>query len=75
MFLRKLALATAAGTLAILPVAAQAMPVERTSAPVVDQSELAGSGEFLNAIIIIAIAALGMAALLISDDDDRPVSP
>ena len=75
MFFRKLALATAAGALAIAPVAAQAAPVARIAAPVDDQSELGGGGELWNAIIIIAIAAIGMAALLISDDEDRPVSP
>ncbi|MXO75701.1 hypothetical protein GRI40_10775 [Altererythrobacter aerius] len=74
MIARKLALATAATTLALTPVAAYAAP-ERASAPATEQSQLGGGAEWVNALIIILIGAVGMAALLIADDDDNPTSP
>ena len=62
-----------------LPVAAQAAPAPstaRTAASVEDGSEFGGGSGFGNALIIIAIAAVGMLALILSDDDaDSPVSP
>ena len=72
MVFRKLALASAALTLAVAPVAAQAAP-SRAAAPITEESDLGGGNEFVNALIIILIAAIGMGALLLSDDD--PVSP
>lgn len=74
MFFRKLTTITAATFVLTVPIAAQAAPAARTSAPVSEESSLEGN-EWLNAIIIIAIAAAGMLALILTDDDDNPVSP
>jgi len=73
MKLRNLLFATAAASLAAAPVAAQAQSAERASQPVTAESEL--SGGIGPALIIAAIAAVGMIALIVSDDDDEdPVS-
>lgn len=70
----KLTAIAAAASLAGAPVALQAAadtaPMTRAAAPVEGESEIAGIGA---AGIIIAIAAIGMGALLIAEDDD-PVS-
>jgi hypothetical protein len=71
---RKLALITAAATLAAAPVAAQAAAPARAAAPVANESELGGS-DAMRALIIILIGAIGMGFLLLTDDDDSPVSP
>jgi len=72
MSFRKLTLAAAATSLAVMPVAAQAAPA-RANAPVTDESELGGS-DLWRALIIVLIGAIGMGVLLLSDDD-APVSP
>lgn len=72
---RKLALATAATTLAIAPIGAQAAAPLRAAEPVTEASDLAGGSDIVKALIIVLIAGIGMAALLIADDDDSPVSP
>ena len=73
MSFHKLTLAAAATSLAALPVAAQAAPMPRASAPIADESELGGS-DLVRALIIVLIGAIGMGVLLLSDDD-APVSP
>ena len=75
MTLRKLTAAMAAATLVAAPIAVQAAPVARASAPTTEQGSLGGGGEWANALIIVAIAVAGMLALILSDDDDSPVSP
>ncbi|RIV78218.1 hypothetical protein [Pelagerythrobacter aerophilus] len=73
MKLRNLLPAMAAASLVAAPVAAQAQVAERASEPVSGESELAG--RIGPALIIVAIAAVGMIALLVTDDDDEdPVS-
>ena len=74
MTLRKLTAAMATATLVAAPIAVQAAPVARASAPTTEQGSL-GGGEWANALIIVAIAVAGMLALILSDDDDSPVSP
>lgn len=76
MKLQQIIAAAALSSLAATPAIAQA-EVSRTSAPVQGEADAAfGSGEFVNALIIAAIAAVGMVALALSDDDDdAPVSP
>lgn len=61
----------AALALVAAPVAANAAPVERVSAPAAEESEL-GGGSFI--WIIIGIAAV-IGAILIFDGDNDPVSP
>ena len=75
MSFRKLTLAAAATSLAAMPVAAQAAQAApaRASGPAAEESELGGS-DLMRALIIILIGAIGMGALLLSDDDG-PVSP
>lgn len=74
MYFRKLTLAAAATTLAIAPVASQAAPIARSVAPMTDEADLGGS-DAMRALIIILIGAIGMVFLLLTDDDDNPVSP
>ena len=71
---RKLALASAAAMTVAAPVAAQSAPVARAAAPSSDESDLGGSN-IMRALIIILIGAVGMGFLLLTDDDDSPVSP
>lgn len=73
MSLRNLTAATSAALLAVTPLAVSAAPIERASAPTTEAADLRGGTEFLNAIIIMLIAAAGMAFLLLTDDD--PASP
>ena len=74
MKMRNLLFATAAASLAAAPVASQARLAERTSQPVSAESELGGHG-IGPALIIVAIAAAGMIALLVTDEDDEdPIS-
>ena len=69
---RKFALSTAAATLALAPVAAQAASAERTAAPMAAEDEqLVGN---LLWPILIAIA-IGVGIWLIVDDGDEPTSP
>ena len=63
----------AAASLVAAPVVAQAQVAERASEPVSGKSELAG--QIGPALIIAAIAAVGMVVLVVTDDDDEdPVS-
>lgn len=64
----------AAASLAVTPIAAQAAsaPVSRSSGPVSQESEMGGG--FGAALVIIAIAAAGMLFLILTDDEDEPVS-
>lgn len=74
MKLRHLTAASAAALLVTAPIAANAAPIERSAAPVAGESgELTSGSDFMKALIIILIAAAGMAFLLVTDDD--PVSP
>jgi hypothetical protein len=66
----RIASSLAAVSLLAAPIAAQAVPAERASAPAAEESELGGT--FL--LIFLAIAAV-VAAILIFDGDDDPVSP
>ena len=70
---RKLALATAALSLASTPVVAQqaAAQVQRDAAPVSETSELAGNATLF---FILGIAAVVAGIVLISEDNDDPVS-
>ncbi len=72
MNLSQLTLAAAATALAVAPLAAQAAPVDRATAPATEEMDLGGS-DAVRALIIIIIGAIGMAFLLLTDDE--PVSP
>lgn len=74
MKIRNLFIATTAAALAAAPIAAQAQP-ERASEPVIEEAGL-GGGKIGPALIIGAIAAVGIIALIVSDndDDEDPVS-
>ena len=67
---KKLLFAVAATGLVATPIAAQS--VSRVSAPTSEVEELGGG--IGPAAIIIAIAAIGMGILLLTDDDEDPVS-
>lgn len=75
MKIRNLFIATTAAALAAAPMAAQAQSSERASEPVIEEAEL-GGGKIGPALIIGAIAAVGIIALIVSDndDDEDPVS-
>ena len=64
----RLAVAAAAGSLVLAPVAVTAQT---------NSNEDAGGSDVVRAAIIAAIAAVGMVTLLVTEDDDeeRPVSP
>ena len=62
----KIALAAAAGSLALAPIAVSAQSAEYDDG---------GGSDLARAGIIAVIAAVGMAVLLLTDDDDSPVSP
>ncbi len=68
---RIIASSLAALSLVGAPVAAQAAPADRSSAPTTEENELMG-GNILR--IIIAIAAV-VAAVLLLDGKDNPTSP
>lgn len=67
MTLKNIALAAAAGSLALAPVAVTAQETAY---------EDDGGSDIMRAAIIAAIAGIGMAVLLLTDDDDdeNPVS-
>ena len=68
---KRIGMAVAATAVATMPIAAYAAQ----RAPALDgrASELGGEGVG-NAFIVIAIAGAGMAVLLLTDDDEEPVS-
>ena len=70
-FFKKTALALALTGLATAPIAAQAL--DRPMAPAEGASEV--GGDAINGLIIVALAGVGMAILLATDDDDAPTSP
>ena len=76
MKVHKLKLAIAAGALVAAPVAAQSAGALdlRVSAPVAGANALGGEGEIAPALIIGALAAIGIGILLLTDDDEDPVS-
>lgn len=75
MKIHKTKLALAATALVAAPVAAQATSEFRASAPVAGESALGGDTEIAPAFIIAALAGVGIAILLLTDDDDEdPVS-
>ena len=78
MKIRNLMFAAAAGSLISAPVALQAAnaaPLDRSSMPSSEESELGGG--IGAAIVVAALAAAGMLALILTDDadDDLAVSP
>jgi len=76
MKVHKLKLAIAAGALVAAPVAAQSAGALdlRVSAPVAGANALGGESEIAPALIIGALAAIGIGILLLTDDDEDPVS-
>ena len=72
--IRKFALASAAVTLAVAPIAAQAAPASRTATPVEEADEMngRGTGIYIIGAIVIAILIWGGIELL---GDDEPSSP
>ncbi|MXO84668.1 hypothetical protein GRI38_01290 [Altererythrobacter aurantiacus] len=71
MKFRTLAAATAAVSLAAAPAVAQ---FERSTAPVEDESELAGGSSVVIGILAAAAVIGGIIILADGDDDDLPVS-
>jgi hypothetical protein len=67
MIFRKIALATAAATLAAAPVVAQAN-LEVATAPIEGESEVAGGSGII--IGILAAAAIIAGIVIVADDDD-----
>lgn len=74
MKVRNLLAPLAAASLVAAPVAAQSQAAERSSEPAAGESDLAGG--IGPALIIAALAAVGMIALLVTDndDDEDPIS-
>ncbi|UIP08036.1 hypothetical protein LY632_06490 [Erythrobacter sp. SDW2] len=68
--LKRMTMAVAATGIATLPIAAYA--VERDAAPVTEGNEIGGGAS--PAFVIIALAGAGMAVLLLTEDDNEPVS-
>lgn len=75
MKIHKLKLALAAGAMVAAPLAAQSTGALdlRSTAPIAGESELFGEGEIAPAIIVAAIAGIGIGVLLLTDDDDDDV--
>ncbi len=72
MKLKTLSIAAASVALTAAPIAAHAAASsDRVAAPVAETSELAGG--IGPAFIIVALAAVGMGILLLTDDDDNEV--
>ena len=67
MTLTKIAAATAAASLALSPVVAQAQPA---TAPVADASELGGEPGISRLILLALVAAAIIGGILIFNDDD-----
>ena len=70
--LRNTILASAALALSLSPIAAQAAPAARTSAPVAESEELRGTTLWVVAAIALALIVWGVIELT---DDDEPQSP
>jgi hypothetical protein len=68
----KLLTALAIVGVATAPVAAQQAPIDRSASPVASSEKLRGAG--LGWLIALAVA-LGVALVIISDDEDAPTSP
>ena len=75
--LRTALASTAALTLTLAPIAAQAAPqeVSRTGAPVAESEELVGTTAWILAAIAAGLIIWGAIELFGNDDDDAPVSP
>ena len=69
MTFKNILISTAAASLAVAPVAAQAAPASRDSAPAAASSDLFG-GDVSRGAIIAVLAGIGMLVLILSDDDD-----
>lgn len=69
---RSIASSLVALSLLAAPVAAQAATAARTSAPAVEENEMAGGNTWIWAVLAIA-AVVG--AILLLDGDDEAVSP
>lgn len=65
----KLALAASAASLAVAPIAGQAVAAERVAAPVTEESQLGGDNSSL--IVILAVLAIGVGIWAFDSD---PVS-
>lgn len=75
MSFRKLTLAAACLTMVTGPVAAQASMPLRSAGPISEEADLGGGSDVMKALIILLIASIGMVYLLVTDDEDQPVSP
>ncbi|PZO72667.1 MAG: hypothetical protein DI636_00250 [Pelagerythrobacter marensis] len=69
--LKKVVLGMSAAALTLSPVVAQAAPA---SAPISGESDMASEARFGPALVIIALAAAGMLALILTDDDEDSIS-
>lgn len=73
MRVKTLTLAAAAATLALAPIAVQAAPSARASAPVASEMEMGGGSDSLIAILAAAVLAT-FVYFSIEDGDDDPIS-
>lgn len=71
--IRKIALSTAAASLAIAPVAAQA--ADRASAPVASAEGMAGGAGVPVILSILAAVGIILAVTSSNEDDEEPFSP
>lgn len=72
MSIRSVAVAAAAFSLAAAPVAAQAAPADRASAPVVEGNEAGRTSTFA---IIAALIIVALAVLVATNNGNDPQSP
>lgn len=75
MKFRNVAAATAALTLAVSPVVAQAAPADRASAPTEDASEMNGGGGLVLAILAAAAIVAAIVIAAGGGGNDDAVSP
>ncbi|GGD90349.1 hypothetical protein GCM10011515_07420 [Tsuneonella deserti] len=71
MTIRKFPILFAGAVLAVSPLAAQAAPVDRASAPSAQESELRSS----SLLWIFAAILIIVGGVLLLDDNNKPVSP